>query len=223
MTRLDPQNSPELSDLEHRISCLLDHELPGEAQAELYREILRDPAAHEQLSRMSALDQKCGEALRAGLDLCSLAVDRPLPSNRNKIKQNVATITAHRQGRPIFRQLFAIAASVALLLGGGVLTLQLIPAEPGNTAQTPQLAQTEPEQQPQDSSPTASPAGRPASESLATVSDVDTQAAVAEMSPPATSEMRLPRDFVGIADPGNSVIFFIELPPGEAPEGMMEF
>lgn len=60
-------NVSEPTQLETRISAYLDGELSGDQQAELFRDLLRDPAKRRQMDRAAETDRLAGQALRSAL------------------------------------------------------------------------------------------------------------------------------------------------------------
>jgi len=88
-------NDESRVDLEVNITRLLDGELAPHERAELERDMLRQPAAHDMLRAAAALDEQCRDALGAALDAA-----RGLPALPNR--------------RPL-RAVAALAAAAAVL------------------------------------------------------------------------------------------------------------
>ena len=90
--------------IENLISAYLDGELPDQRQAELYRELMRDPDMRDQLDQQSQLERELTVALRAEIDATPM---KPLPRRRSPLSRF---------------QIVATAAVVLLALGLTVIT-----------------------------------------------------------------------------------------------------
>lgn len=97
--------------LEHRISRCLDGEMTDTEQAELYRELLRDPAAHDVLSTSARYDQLAREALGQVIS----------PSDREGSSGERVVSRSSRERAKAMRRWGGLAAAVALLVAGGWL------------------------------------------------------------------------------------------------------
>ena len=133
--------APVTEQLEQRISLHLDGQLPGQDQADLFRELLRNPEARQMMDDYTANDRAVTDALRAALGArpAAVAVDE--------------LTTAPRRSMP-WRQILATAAMIALAAGAWFATTWMTDQaaqndrsvannnQPGDDKAGPQLAQS---------------------------------------------------------------------------------
>jgi len=126
MTRLDPQ-------LEQRINAHLDGRLNADEEAQLYRELLRDPKARDVMDRYAANDRDASLALRAVVMAPSRSID-------------VESWTRRRRWRIPWAQVAATAA-LALVAAGVWMAIDHLPSmlsEPAGSS-TNTVAHVEPQ------------------------------------------------------------------------------
>ncbi len=105
------------SQLERRISEHLDGQLVGPQQADLFRELLRDPKARRVMDDYAANDKLVNEALRAALHTPSRTVD-------------VQNLPRHEPRRGPWKRVLATAAMIALAAGAWMVLTRIDPSAP---------------------------------------------------------------------------------------------
>ncbi len=216
-------------DLERRIVRMLDGELDDEQKVELYRQVLRQPAAHRLMSDYAADDELAGDALHALLDGSGI-------SGPTLLGRASGAVPAHRR-RPV-RWLAAAVAAVAVL-GGGVYLAQLIgdggrqpgpaagdgavaihndhgadspaPPEAPETTDSPDAATTDAGPGAEEEVRGEAGDGRGDAVPAAGAEPRVAPAADTERRQMTPAEARPGREYVGIVDPGSDTIILIQV------------
>ncbi|MCC5828551.1 MAG: hypothetical protein JJU36_03805 [Phycisphaeraceae bacterium] len=214
MKHANRQYDLQLTPFERRLSRLLDEEMDGPEQAEFYRQILRDPSAHEEVSLMQAIDGRCRDALREGLELSGSAGKARAGTGASALR-----LPRRRAGRNL--RFGAIAAAVLAFVGGVLILDQLRQSSPevGTSEQLTRDGRTG-----SDSSASSRGSGFPVDEALPVSEPVRPDRVVGDSMPGiAQPAVAGSRDFVGIVDPSGSMIFFIEVEGSPEQSAAMDF